>query len=291
MAVTFPMKKIIKQGMYLLEAFGALCFMTILRVLPLDAASALGGNIAGVIGPWLKAHRTARRNLQRIMPELSDAEHARILKGMWNNLGRTVGEFPHVDTAPMRRRVTIEGGEHIAYIRDNGGGICAGGHFANWDMLPLIGQIYQLQIANIFRQMNNPYARKVVHLFRSREYLATLKEKGNGAREIVRALQAGKCVGVLVDQKFNEGDLIPFMGVPARTTLSATKMAIRFEKPLLVFQVVRTHGVHFHVTVNPLRYEKNASPELVMQQVHVLFERWIRERPEQWFWVHNRWGG
>ena len=67
-----------------------------MRALPIDAASALGGALARRIGPWLGISKRARHNLTAALPELSAAEIERVVRGMWDNLGRVAAEYPHL---------------------------------------------------------------------------------------------------------------------------------------------------------------------------------------------------
>ena len=68
----------------------------VLRALGPDASSALGGAVARAIGPFLGASRVADANLRRFMPELDDAARRRVIREVWDNLGRTGAEFPHL---------------------------------------------------------------------------------------------------------------------------------------------------------------------------------------------------
>jgi hypothetical protein len=84
--------------------------------LPLDCASALGGALARRIGPLLGVSKHARRNISRAFPELSETEIARVVAGMWDNLGRVAAEYPHL--AKIRvfdpgGRVKTRGFEHV----------------------------------------------------------------------------------------------------------------------------------------------------------------------------------
>src|SRR5262249_985998 len=49
------------------------------------------------LGPWLPEHRIGRRNLAAAFPEKTNEEIEQILRGVWDNLGRVVGEFAHLD--------------------------------------------------------------------------------------------------------------------------------------------------------------------------------------------------
>src|SRR5262249_33912249 len=69
----------------------------LVRLLPLDWASGLGGFVARSIGPRLGVSRVGRRNLAAAFPEKSPAEIETILRGVWDNLGRTGAEYAQLD--------------------------------------------------------------------------------------------------------------------------------------------------------------------------------------------------
>ena len=49
------------------------------------------------VGPRLKEHRIGGDNLAAAFPEKSPEEIEKILRGVWDNLGRVAAEFPHID--------------------------------------------------------------------------------------------------------------------------------------------------------------------------------------------------
>lgn len=278
--------RVIRYG---IEAGLLLSLMLLFRLLPLDAASSLGGVLARIIGPFLRAHRVADANLRRVFPQYSERERSRVLSAMWDNLGRVAGEYPHLSLKVMRKRITVEGGEYLEQVRDTHTSMMfVSGHFANWEMAPLVGVMYQLPLVFIYRAANNPYAEAVIQWMR-RDYRHLMYGKGReSVQHLLRALQRKQCTAMLVDQKLSEGVDVPFFGYPAKTTPSAAKLAHKFHTPMIALRIVRTDGAHFHVTVTP-PMECDPDPVVQMTRIHQLFESWIREKPEQWFWVHNRW--
>ena len=98
------------------QAWGAALCFGVFGLLPLNCASTFGGALARHIGPRLGISNRARRNLRRALPELSDDEIARVVAGMWDNLGRVVAEYPHlrkIDVFEPGGRVEIRGLEYI----------------------------------------------------------------------------------------------------------------------------------------------------------------------------------
>ena len=81
---------------YLLEFLVVLLSLRVFRVLSLDVASSFGGWMAELIGPRLRKNLRAKENIMMIFPDWSEAEIEKVLKGMWNNLGRVFGEYAHL---------------------------------------------------------------------------------------------------------------------------------------------------------------------------------------------------
>ena len=71
-------------------------------------------------------------------------------------------------------------------------------------------------------------------------------------------------------------------------------LALRFDCDVLPARVERLTGAHFRLTVfPPLPLPRSGDPQAdaaaLMAQVNAILETWVRDRPEQWFWVHRRW--
>lgn len=277
---------------YIIEAFLLIIGVLLFRIIPLDIASSLGGLLARVFGPFSRAHVTARKNIELAMPDVTAKERNRILRKMWDNIGRVIGEYPHLSRKIMTRRITIEGLEYLEQVKNSGkGALFVSGHFANWEIAPLTSAIYGMPLVIIYREANNPIADWVIRRIRSGFNIAMYKKGRDGAQKILGAIKSGHPVGMLIDQKMNDGKAIMFFGREAMTATAATSMAIKLQVPLLAARVVRTHGAHFQVSVQPpFIYDIKADPSEAMLELHKLFESWIREYPEQWFWVHRRWG-
>ena len=99
---------------------------------------------------------------------------------------------------------------------------------------------------------------------------------------------------MLVDQKYNEGIPVPFFGRDAMTAPTVAELALRFQVPLVPARVERLKGARFRLTLLPPldlpnSGDRAADVHTVMSQVNALFESWIRDRPEQWLWLHRRW--
>lgn len=276
----------------------AKAFYGFFALLPLDLASWFGGWLARQVGPRLRVTRTARRNLKRIFPAISDAEIERIIVGMWDNLGRTAGEHPHLasfDPYVPNSRVEVVGGEEIDKLRDDGKtGLLFAGHIANWELSPLAGVKRGLAVHLVYRRANNPFFDELVQKGRS-VLGGDLYPKGtDGAKQVMRAMLRGDHMAMLIDQKMNDGIAVPFLGHDAMTASAVAELALRFDCPLVPARVERLGGARFRVSFEPplekpRTGDKQRDVKLLMTAVNDRLSAWITERPEQWLWVHNRW--
>src|SRR5262249_20162600 len=120
------------------EGIGALLGYSLFRILPLDWASGLGGFLARSIGPRLGTSKRARENLRRAMPELDAAARERIVRGMWDNLGRVIAEYPHLDKFrlfdPSGRIDGVDAGDILANRDPDKRYIFFSAHCANWEI-------------------------------------------------------------------------------------------------------------------------------------------------------------
>ena len=267
------------------------------RSLPLDYASALGGVLARRIGPFLGVSRHARRNLSRAFPELSETEIARLVASMWDNLGRVAAEYPHLRKIRVFEpggRVETHGFEHVDRAVAAGRRmIVFSGHFANWEIAMLAAVQCGSSVAQVYRAGNNPLLDRMIARYRGDG--GELIPKGRvAARRAIAALRRGTHLTLLADQKMNDGIAVPFFGRPAMTAPALAVLALRFDCDVLPARVERLAGARFRLTVFPplplpRSGEPHADAAALMARVNAILEGWIRDRPEQWLWVHRRW--
>jgi Kdo2-lipid IVA lauroyltransferase/acyltransferase len=280
-----------------LEAWGAAVLFGMFKFLPLDCASALGGALARGIGPFLGVSKHARRNISRALPGLSETHLAGVVSGMWDNLGRLAAEYPHLRKIRVFEpggRVETYGLEHVDRAVAAGRRIIFfSGHLANWEIALLAAVQYGIPVAQIYRAGNNPLLDRMIARFRGDG--AELIPKGTvAARRAITALRRGTHLTLLADQKMNDGIPVPFFGRLAMTAPALAVLALRFDCDVLPVRVERVDGARFRLTVFPplallQSGEPHADAAALMARVNAILESWIRDRPEQWLWVHRRW--
>lgn len=290
------MSRLLTRLVQPLEAAAVLVFYGLFGLLPPAAASATAGWLLRRLGPLLRAHRVACRNLARVYPDRPAAEVAGLLDGMWENLGRNIGEFPH-----LRRlladpaAVEVHGLETLEALRATGKPVIfIGAHLANWEIAPAVALRCRFAVDYIYRAPNNPWVDRLVARRRVDPDGTLIRKGAEGGRRAMAALKAGRSLGILVDQKMNEGIEATFFGRPAMTTPAFAQLALRLGLPVVPIRFERLGGPRFRVTVDrPIEIapsgDRAADVAALVQAANDHIEAWIRARPEQWFWVHRRW--
>ena len=270
--------------------------MTVLRLLPFGWASALGGFLGSTFGPLLKKSAVARRNLKAAFPEKPEAEIEMIVREAWETLGRTAFEFPLMDRlldGPDRTRLEVEGRENLDAALASGKPVLFfGAHLGNWEVPPVATAVLGFDANSFYRAPNNPLLLK---LFTQRKTPGEMIPKGAaGAKRAFALLKKGQHLGILVDQKLNDGIAVPFFGRDAMTGTALAEFALRFEAPVVPIRCVRLGGAKFKLIFHPAldvakTGERADDVKAIMTEVNALLESWIRETPGQWLWLHNRW--
>ena len=283
-----------KPVRYPLEAAGVALLFGVLRLLPLDMASALGGWLGRTLGPRLAASRKAWRNLALALPERSDAERRQILRQSWDNLGRTFAEYPHLATLSREweSRVDMVGSEHLrALVSDARPGLCISAHLGNWELSALTCIKAGLPLTTVYRAANNPAVDRLLAAARG-PVQDTMVPKGRiAAKELLATFKAGGHAGLLIDQMQNDGLAVPFFGRDAMTSTIAADLALRFDAPVVPIRITRLTGtahVRFRIEAQaPLHLPADRTAAL--GALNQLIEDWVRENPGQWLWQHRRW--
>lgn len=280
-----------------LEAAALFLLLGIVRLIPADAASAMGGWIARTLGPRVGVSRRARFNLRLAFPGIEAAEVERILKGMWDNLGRTLFEYPHLGhlSHPDSGRVEVVNEAPIAEAFHAGRpGVYFGAHLGNFEVVPLYAARRGLVLNAFARAPNNPLIDRVVSTIRGTGGARILAKGARGALGAIDVMRRNGYLAVLIDQKQNRGVPVTFFGHDAMTAIAPARLALRFKAVVLLCRTERLKGARYRITCSdPLELPDSGDPEAdsieLTRRITAEVERWIREKPEDWLWLHRRW--
>jgi Kdo2-lipid IVA lauroyltransferase/acyltransferase len=247
-----------------------------------------------------RQRRAGLRNLQMAFPELSGNALEEILRGSFENLGRLLVEFTHMqelNKGNICRFVVHDGLEnYLEGLRRGRGVIFMTAHFGAWELSSFAHAVYGYPLRFVVRPIDNPRVEKLISTCRTRSGNIPI-ERRSAARDILKALRQNEAVGILFDQNTtrSEGIFAEFFGIPAATTpalalfalrtgaavvpgfliwdTSLGKHRLRLDPPV---QLIDTGNLDHDVLENTKIFNK-------------ILEDYIRKYPDQWLWIHRRW--
>ncbi|MGV3279229.1 lysophospholipid acyltransferase family protein [Rickettsiales bacterium LUAb2] len=295
------MRNYIKNLRLFTEFILAYIFYTLIKYLvPLKTASRLGRflgyNVLGNIK--LSRRQECINNIRHCFPEKSIAEATEIYKKSCANFIQTLFELPKLNALYSSKYMKYHDPHNVMEkVIKKHKALVLTAHYGNWEILNNIFRdigcigVYKAPnnrwLAQFFlkiRLQNDPACKyKMVALNRSSLMDINKKAKLNDLLLVM-----------LVDQKIREGLLVNFMGKPAYTTPLLPMLSLKYNLPLVPIRIVRnddfTFTIHIEkpIDLSLIKNEPNAL-QLATELMNASIEKWVREKPEQWFWLHRRW--
>lgn len=263
--------------------------------------------IAKVLGRFLfligrKRKVVAQTNIQHCFPEKSNAWRQSVLRANFEHYGLLMCElfhlfspFPNHYRRYVSKHSRVEGAEHIRNSVAKGKGVIfVSSHLSNWEFMVGAGGLIDTQLTMVTKHLKPEWLHKKIETQR--------RSMGvNGAYEprtlpiVLRALKKGECVGFVMDQYAGPpmGILVNFFGVQVGTLAAVSVLVERTGATVLCVKTYRDETGFVHVCVEPeidlskVASDNAACTSLLTAQV----ERWVREYPEQWYWIHRRFKG
>src|SRR5579863_1988069 len=267
-----------------------------------DRASDLCGAVARRFGPLLPAHRIGRTNLRAAYPDQDTDWIEATLRAAWENLGRVAGEYVHLgklwdyDTEhPNTGRIITDDGQLFVDLQnDNKPALCFAAHLGNWELPAVMAAAHGLPSAVLYRMPNNKAVAREITRIRAPLMGRLIRSRAQAPLEMAAALTRGEHLGMLVDQHFSRGVDVTFFGRRCKANPTIARLARQFDCPVVGVRVVRLPDRRFRIMAEgpfdlPHDPAGHVDVAATTQMITNVVERWIREHPEQWLWLHRRW--
>jgi KDO2-lipid IV(A) lauroyltransferase len=247
-----------------------------------------------------RLRRVGMRNLEIAFPEKPVAERRRIVRRVFDGLGRQLAEFcrfPKYTKANVGEVAIYDGFEHFEAARARGKGVLfLTAHLGGWEVGSFAHSLYGNPLRIVVRPLDNPYLDAFVDRYRTLHGNSTFG-KQDFARGLLAAMKAGETVGILMDQNMTPpaGVFVDFFGQPACTASGLARVAAHTGGAVvpgftLWDAALRKYRIHFEPAVELVRTgDEEADAVANTQKFTKVIEEFARRYPEQWLWVHRRW--
>jgi KDO2-lipid IV(A) lauroyltransferase len=242
--------------------------------------------------------RIARKNLERSSGVCPPHEIPPFIARVYEHVG-----LGFIEMLKVRRYLTFEGiSRYVNLVRfdilrrceqEGRGVIVVIGHLGNWEIGGLATTLAGYPIHSLVRPLNNPWMDRYLQHFRTQTGQKVIpRDQALGA--MIRILRGGGMLVVQVDQDARElGVFVNFFGRPASTHRAPATLSLKYDSPIVLVNTYREKGINYAVCSEPLypgTFRGDPDPVKALTQAYSSrFEDFVRQHPDQWFWMHDRW--
>jgi len=284
------MKKIIYFIEFLLIEF----LFIICKVIGYKSASDLGYFIGKNFGNFFRKKKSIIENLLKSKIAINIPEN-QFVNNILGNYGRILAEYPFLKdfrTNKLDKFISIDGIENLEKIKNNKRPVVfISGHFNNFELMAMQIEKYGINLAAIYRPLNNIFLNKTMERIRTKYICKNQIRKGrSGTRHILENLKKGNSIALMIDQRVTEGIKIDFFGNLASTTTIPAQIIKKYKCDLVSIYIERLDKYNFKMYVSqPIAINPEKSQEKISEHLNKILEKMILKNPDQWIWTHNRW--
>ena len=284
------MIKIIK---YFFEAIIIYIFFIIIKVIGLSISRVLFSAIFKKIGPVIKSNKIINKNLNIFSSQLTEKRKTEIKENMWSNYGKTFVEYMFLKKFKKDDfYIEIENQEILKNIsREKRPVIFISGHFANFELMSMEITKNQVDLATIYRPLNNFFLNPIMEYLR-KKYICTVQIKKGllGVKESINFIKKGRSIALMVDQRLGEGDRVDFFKKKAHTTSLPAQLSLKYNLDIVPIYIKRNLNDTFKIKIcNPIEKSKFTNKTDLTLAINKVIENMISKNPDQWIWTHDRW--
>lgn len=273
-----------------------------LRILPEDLQQKIGIFFGRLGFFFLKNRRKiAIANIKRVFHDYDDARAVATAKSCFEKLGTNFVELillPYLSREEYGTRFTIENKHYFDEALKAGKGIIALiFHYGNWEIMGVASRTLKRDVIALARPLKK-------HAMLNR-FLNGIRESmgpriilnANTSREVMKNLKENKIIAILGDQreKRSRGVFVEFFGEKVSTTRGIATIGMKTGASVLPFYPRRKGFMQYTIVCGaPLDFQRKGDINGLVyentRKINAFLESIILQNPDEWFWVHRRWG-
>ena len=243
-----------------------------------------------------KSYKTAVKNINYIMPELSDKEVILLAEDSIRQLGMTAAEFLCIDQineSNYHEFVEFEDLDKFTEIyKKYKKIIVVSAHYGNWEIAPKITNMFGMPFHLVYRYANNGFVDNLINEIRSSYTAGSFNKSMTGSRALISTIKKSDnmILCMLMDQKMNNGVKSIFLGKEAYSSSAAADLSLKYNMPIVMAKIERIGmDCKFRINIEETYDDFNISANIITDKMNLCMSNWVLKSPYQWMWVHNRW--
>lgn len=252
-----------------------------------------------------RRRRITLQNLAIAFPEKTPRDRRRIARAAFLNMAEFTGDSFLLLAGKLRPEeilVRVDETDLEKYRRLTAGNtrgvLHLTAHLGNWELLGNYGALRDFKTHVVARRGSNRLIDEQMVLPLRTRYGNRVFYKEKAMINTVKALKHNEAVSFLIDQKINarEGVPVRFFGREVLAVASCALLQIRMQPLVIPTFMIKTGRRRYRLMVgDPVPWEDDGTPrdeqiQRLTQRHQRLIEDTVRAHPEQWFWMHDRFG-
>jgi KDO2-lipid IV(A) lauroyltransferase len=183
----------------------------------------------------------------------------------------------------------------VEKFKEGKGVILLSSHFSNWEFIAIsVAMQIQLPFSVIVKPLRNPLVYAWMNKARTK-FGNEVVPLGISIRRTYQTLKEKKIVAMVADQRGpSEGVKVDFFGKKVSVYTGPAALALKTGAPIICGIPIRDENYKYHTTLIDISADDLPEGEdekilEISQRYTSYLEEVIREHPEQWLWMHNRW--
>ena len=282
---------------YFFEAILIYFFFILSKIIGLNLSRKIFSNLFLTFGPIFRSKKIINQNLFRFSKDLTGEQKKQIQSNMWKNYGLTFVEYIFLNRFRKNSsHIEVKGERILEEISKNKKPVVfISGHFANFELMSMEITKRQINLATIYRPLNNFFLNPFMEFLRKKYVCKNQIKKGiSGIRDSINYIKKNYSIALMIDQRVSEGKSLPFFNYKALTTTLPAQLALRFSCDIVPVFLYRKDDNNFEMEIyEPISVAGKSNTDLnkleISLHLNQILEKMVLKNPEQWIWTHNRW--
>ena len=266
------------------------------KIIGLKLSLLISSTIFSLAEPIFRKNKISEKNLTYAFKNINNETKKKIIKKMWINYGKIFAEYMFIkdfrNDSKISKKINIENKEILEKIKNNSKPVIfISGHFSNFEFMAMQIEKYGIDLAAIYRPLNNIYLNPIMEKIRKKYICKNQIQKGvSGMKNLVKKFKDGTSIALMIDQRVSEGIKSNFFEKKAFTTTIPAQFVKKYKSKIVPVYIERLKNDEFIIKFQePLVFNEIENIETITNSLNKIIEKMILNNPEQWIWTHNRW--
>lgn len=279
-----------------LSNYSGVALLRFLVSLPYKTLVSIGYGL-GLLASYFPSerNRVVKTNLHLCFPKLDSGEIDRLSHEHWRLLGRSLVEKSIIWLGSKKQLSDMIEVQSEIDLADRRPRILVNMHFIGIEGSIILSALAKEKdwprTSGFFQRMKNPFFNKKIIEWRNRFGGNSIDRQGNSL-ELIREIRKGSFIIIApdIDLGLKDSTFVPFFNIQTNTITAVSRLAkITGAEVCMMITTLKMDGMGYVCSISkPLENFPTADPQADTARLSLIFEKEIRLRPAEYYWVHKR---